>query len=254
MTNTKCERRRRALISLGRKTAPCIIVDLNDLEATDLIAIENVQKLMFSPWEEGKLYYKMWKEQGKSQTSIGKSIGMSHDYVSDRIQLYLKFKPDLGKKIRASGGPEVSSPQTLTVDKALHITKFPDKVKDAFVSKIEMDGLSDDEVRREARNFEKKEALIRNAEESDEKKKLLKKLEENPIEIIAMTTESISEVLYPEKESTFDFETWVTEQLPKLLELGIQSKTDRKIKWEPIKYFPETRRFIIEGKIVDEDS
>jgi ParB family chromosome partitioning protein len=86
-------RRFQAFKELGMASIPCIIRDLTDRAAFELMITENVQRETLTPLEEARAFYayvgpKNRKCYGYGRISeLAKKIGKSQEYVSNRMRL-----------------------------------------------------------------------------------------------------------------------------------------------------------------------
>ncbi|BBE42358.1 ParB/RepB/Spo0J family partition protein [Conexivisphaera calida] len=81
-------RRLAALRMLGRRKAPCLVVDMDDKSAYELALVENLQRRNLNPIEEAmafKAYIEMYGYGSESE--LARRIGKSQEYVSRRLQL-----------------------------------------------------------------------------------------------------------------------------------------------------------------------
>lgn len=81
-------RRLAALRMLGRRKAPCIVVDVDDKSAYELALVENLQRRNLNPIEEARAFKQYIEEYGYgSESDLARKIGKSQEYVSRRLQL-----------------------------------------------------------------------------------------------------------------------------------------------------------------------
>jgi len=81
------ERRLRAFRLLGRATIPAKVRELTDEQVLDIMLAENLQRVDLNPIEEAH-HLKRVLEVGKlTQTELGKRIGKSQEWVSQRLRL-----------------------------------------------------------------------------------------------------------------------------------------------------------------------
>jgi ParB/RepB/Spo0J family partition protein len=80
----------------GRPTLSCVVRELSDLQALQLLASENNQRTDLHPMEEAELYEAFTKIDSLKQERIAKLVGRRKDYIRDRLQL-LKLTKDARK-------------------------------------------------------------------------------------------------------------------------------------------------------------
>ncbi len=81
------ERRLRAFRLLGRTTIPAKVRELTDEQVLDIMLAENLQRVDLNPIEEAH-HLKRVLEVGKlTQTELGRRIGKSQEWVSQRLRL-----------------------------------------------------------------------------------------------------------------------------------------------------------------------
>ncbi len=81
------ERRLRAFRLLGRATIPAKVRELTDEQMLDIMLAENLQRVDLNPIEEAH-HLKRVLEVGKlTQTELGRRIGKSQEWVSQRLRL-----------------------------------------------------------------------------------------------------------------------------------------------------------------------
>lgn len=81
------ERRLRAFRLLGRATIPAKVRELTDEQVLDIMLAENLQRVDLNPIEEAH-HLKRVLEVGKlTQTELGRRIGKSQEWVSQRLRL-----------------------------------------------------------------------------------------------------------------------------------------------------------------------
>lgn len=91
------ERRYRAAQSLGWKTIPAIVKEMDDDQAASLAVIENLQRENLNPIDEAQAYKNLMKLNDLTQTALAKEMGKSQSYVANKLRL-LKLTP----KVQAS--------------------------------------------------------------------------------------------------------------------------------------------------------
>jgi len=81
------ERRLRAFRLLGRVTIPAKVRELTDEQVLDIMLAENLQRVDLNPIEEAH-HLKRVLEVGKlTQTELGRRVGKSQEWVSQRLRL-----------------------------------------------------------------------------------------------------------------------------------------------------------------------
>ena len=136
-------RRLAALKALGRRKAPCIIVDVDDRAAFEVALMENLQRRNLNPIEEATAFRKYIEEYGYgSESELARRIGKSQEYVSRRLQL-LRLPQDVQQEVmRRRIAPSVAA-ELATVDD-------PERVEELATMIVEK-GLRRDHVRRAIR-------------------------------------------------------------------------------------------------------
>ena len=81
------ERRYRAAKGVGLKTIPAIVKDVDELELLEVGIIENVQRADLNPMEEAEAYEKLMKRFGRTQESLGASVGKSRAHIANTLRL-----------------------------------------------------------------------------------------------------------------------------------------------------------------------
>lgn len=96
-------RRLQAAKELGLQRVPVVLVDqVNEEETVIDAVIENIQRRNLEAWEEGVAYAQLANEFGWTHDEIGRKIGKSRGYVSQRIRAAEKLSP-LVKELLATG-------------------------------------------------------------------------------------------------------------------------------------------------------
>ncbi|MGC9191605.1 MAG: ParB/RepB/Spo0J family partition protein [Conexivisphaera sp.] len=135
-------RRLAALKLLGRRKAPCIVIDMDDKTAYELALIENLQRKDLNPIEEA-LAFKSYIEKYGSESELARRIGKSQEYVSRRLQL-LRLPPKVQEEVmRRRIAPSVAA-ELATMDD-------PGKIE-SIASMIVEKGLRREHVRRMLRD------------------------------------------------------------------------------------------------------
>lgn len=94
------ERRYRAAKSLGWKTIPAIVKNMNDDQAASLALIENLQREDLNPIDEAKAYTNLMKLNDLTQTALAKDMGKSQSYVANKLRL-LKLSDEVQQALIA---------------------------------------------------------------------------------------------------------------------------------------------------------
>ena len=81
------ERRLRAAKTLGLKTMPAIIKDVDDLNAMEMALIENLQREDLNPIEEAHAYQRLSQEFHFTQEQIAQAIGRDRASVANTLRL-----------------------------------------------------------------------------------------------------------------------------------------------------------------------
>ncbi len=96
------ERRFRASLRAGIKTAPAVIRELTDVEAMEFRVIENLQREDLDPIEEARGYQVMLEKCGYTQTDLAGKVGKKQGYIANRLRLL-----GLNKNIQESISREI---------------------------------------------------------------------------------------------------------------------------------------------------
>jgi ParB family chromosome partitioning protein len=142
-------RRFMAARQAGLDTIPALVLDeaLKPDEAIEAKLIENLQREDLDPLDEAEAYQAL-KEMGYSLTAIGKRLGKSRPYVSQRVKL-LRLHPKLREAVRH---------RTLTPDHAQAIMRLKDPEQQlALAQEAQSKGLSVHETRQRVRQMLGKE-------------------------------------------------------------------------------------------------
>jgi ParB family chromosome partitioning protein len=142
-------RRFMAARQAGLESIPALVLDeaLKPEEAVEARLIENLQRENLDPLDEAEAYQAL-KELGYSLTAIGKRLGKSRPYVSQRVKL-LRLHPALREAVRR---------RTLTPDHAQAIMRLKDPEQQlALAQEVQVKGLSVHETRQRVRQMLGKE-------------------------------------------------------------------------------------------------
>ncbi len=109
-------RRLAALKLLGRRKAPCLVVDMDDKSAYELALVENIQRKNLNPIEEAMAFKAYIETYGYgSESELARKIGKSQEYVSRRLQL-LKLPQKVQEEVmRRRIAPSVAA-ELATID------------------------------------------------------------------------------------------------------------------------------------------
>lgn len=81
-------RRLKACQSLGITEVPALVREMTELERLEMMLVENQQRVMLSPIEEGISYARILKQHPEiTQKELAKHIGKSDWYVSTRVNI-----------------------------------------------------------------------------------------------------------------------------------------------------------------------
>jgi ParB family chromosome partitioning protein len=142
-------RRLMAAKQASLETIPTLVLDeaLKPEEALEARLIENLQREGLDPLDEAEAYQAL-KEMGYSLTAIGRRLGKSRPYVSQRVKL-LKLHPKLREAVRH---------QTITPDHAHALMRLKEPEQQlALAEKVQAEGLSVHETRQCVRELLGKE-------------------------------------------------------------------------------------------------
>jgi ParB family chromosome partitioning protein len=137
------ERRLMAAKQAGLETIPALVLDeaLKPEEAIETRLIENLQREDLDPLDEAEAYQAL-KEMGYSLAEIGRRLGKSRPYISQRVKL-LKLHPSLREATRR---------RTITPDHAQALMRLKDPEEQRILAqKIQTEGLSVHETRQRVR-------------------------------------------------------------------------------------------------------
>jgi ParB family chromosome partitioning protein len=129
----------------GLESIPALVLDeaLKPEEAVEARLIENLQRENLDPLDEAEAYQAL-KELGYSLTAIGKRLGKSRPYVSQRVKL-LRLHPALRDAVRH---------RTLTPDHAHALMRLKDTEQQlALAQEVQAKDLSVHETRQRVREM-----------------------------------------------------------------------------------------------------
>ena len=81
------ERRWRAAKMAGLSEVPVIITEVDDMEASELALVENIQRENLSPIEEAAAYKELMDEYELSQEALSKKVGKSRSAIANSVRL-----------------------------------------------------------------------------------------------------------------------------------------------------------------------
>jgi ParB family chromosome partitioning protein len=81
------ERRWRAARLAGLEEVPVIVKEVDDITASEMAIVENVQRTDLNPVEEASAYKTLIEEYDLTQEEIAEKIGKSRSYVANSIRL-----------------------------------------------------------------------------------------------------------------------------------------------------------------------
>lgn len=81
------ERRWRAVKSLGWRTIPAIIRDMNDAQTASAALIENLQREGLTPIEEAVAYQQLLELHGLTQESLAQRLGKGQSTIANKLRL-----------------------------------------------------------------------------------------------------------------------------------------------------------------------
>ena len=95
------ERRWRACKSLGYRKIPAVVKECQDLEASAVSLIENIQREDLNPLEEALAYHQLMDNYGLTQEEVSERVGKSRSFVANMVRLL--GLPNEVKDMLASG-------------------------------------------------------------------------------------------------------------------------------------------------------
>ncbi|WP_425449832.1 ParB/RepB/Spo0J family partition protein [Dethiothermospora halolimnae] len=81
------ERRWRAAKDIKLKEIPCIIKEIDEIEASEIALIENIQREDLNPIEEGLAYKKLMDKYNLTQEKVSEAVGKSRSYIANITRL-----------------------------------------------------------------------------------------------------------------------------------------------------------------------
>jgi ParB family chromosome partitioning protein len=142
-------RRLMAAKQAGLETIPALVLEeaLKPEEALEARLIENLQREDLDPLDEAEAYMAL-REMGYSLTAVGRRLGKSRPYVSQRVKL-LRLHPELREAVRH---------RTLTPDHAHALMRLKNTEQQlTLAQEAQAKGLSVHETRQRVRELLGKE-------------------------------------------------------------------------------------------------
>lgn len=81
------ERRYRAALSVGLKTIPAILSEINDEQSAEVALVENVQRKNLSPIEEAKSFKNLLDRGYLTQEQLASKMGLSQSAIANKLRL-----------------------------------------------------------------------------------------------------------------------------------------------------------------------
>lgn len=81
------ERRWRACRELGREYIPALVKNYDDLEASAIALIENIQRENLNALEEAQAYNRLMSEFGLTQEDLSRRLGKSRPFIANMVRL-----------------------------------------------------------------------------------------------------------------------------------------------------------------------
>jgi len=92
------ERRWRACKELKKEYIPALVKNYNDLEASAIALIENIQRENLNALEEAQAYNRLMNEYGLTQEDISKRLGKSRPFIANMVRL-LNLPPEIKEMV-----------------------------------------------------------------------------------------------------------------------------------------------------------
>jgi len=220
-------RRLSAAQKAGLKAVPCIVREMNDVDAMEATLVENMERRNLSDYEVGrwlKLLMKKHPDKYPTQEALGKRFGISQDLVS-RLQLHCETVDQLKSMVSSNITTRVvtlpegvvrevrrapSGLQPKIVEVAVKQELSAREVKDVVdaVTPPSVEGLSEEELMRRAQERVMKERERRAKAKKSKEASLIKALAEwYPDSLIKFVLERIGydATIGVAKERTRDF-------------------------------------------------
>jgi ParB/RepB/Spo0J family partition protein len=190
-------RRLRAAQKAGLKAVPCIVREMDDVDAMEATLVENMERRNLSDYEVGrwlKLLMKRYPDKYPTQEALGKRFGISQDLVS-RLQLHYETVDQLKSMVSSNittrvvtlpegvvrevrrAPPDI---QPKIVEVAVKHELSAREVKDVVdaVTPPSVEGLSEEELMRRAQERVQKEREQRAKAKKSKEASLIKALAE----------------------------------------------------------------------------
>jgi len=190
-------RRLRAAQKAGLKAVPCIVREMDDVDAMEATLVENMERRNLSDYEVGrwlKLLMKRYPDKYPTQEALGKRFGISQDLVS-RLQLHYETVDQLKSMVSSNittrvvtlpegvvrevrrAPPDI---QPKIVEVAVKQELSAREVKDVVdaVTPPSVEGLSEEELMRRAQERVQKERERRAKAKKSKEASLIKALAE----------------------------------------------------------------------------
>lgn len=91
------ERRWKASKKAGLKEVPCLVKDIEELEAMKLALIENLQREDLNPIEEARAFKELMDKHKLTQEEVSQVVGKSRSYIANTLRLLNLDKEILSK-------------------------------------------------------------------------------------------------------------------------------------------------------------
>lgn len=198
------ERRWRASKEAGLKEIPCIVKDVEELEATKLSLIENLQREDLNPIEEAIAYKGLMEKYNFTQEDVSKVVGKSRPYVANSIRL-LNLDEAIIKQIAEGKISSGHGRALLSIDDK----KTQLKVVDDVVNK----NLNVRDTEDVVKNIKKKKKKTRN--NKDIKDSFIVEVEENLMRLLGTKVQ----ILPGKNKGKIEIEYYSDEDLERLVEI-----------------------------------
>lgn len=198
------ERRWRASKGAGLKEIPCIVKDVEELEATKLSLIENLQREDLNPIEEAIAYKSLMEKYNFTQEDVSKVVGKSRSYIANSIRL-LNLDETIKKQIAEGKISSGHGRALLSIDDK----KTQLKVVDDVVNKK----LNVRETEEVVKNIKEKKKKSRNKKEI--KDSYIVEAEENLMRLLGTKVQ----ILPGRNKGKIEIEYYSDEDLERLVEI-----------------------------------
>lgn len=176
------ERRWLGAKEAGLKKIPAKVEELTDAEVVEYQLIENLQREDLNPIEEGKVFRKLNRELGYSQEEIGRRIGRSKMYVTERFNLVEKLAPEVQKEVVESyrtaikpGEEKPDASYSISVSKARELARLPEPEQKVLAERITTRGMYIADLRGTIRRGKEIEKIISEVKRPSLRKELTEK-------------------------------------------------------------------------------